>query len=58
MLTGYKTRLGAIGLMLTGLGMVAKSLSEGFSWGEISDGIGLALTGLAAWGIGHKIERQ
>jgi hypothetical protein len=58
MLTGYKTKIGAAGLILTGLGMVAKSLSEGFNWTELSDGIGIALTGLAAWGIGHKIERQ
>jgi hypothetical protein len=58
MLTGYKTKFGAAGMVLTGLGMVAKSLSEGFDWSEISDGIGLALMGLAAWGIGAKIDRQ
>ena len=58
MLTGYKTKISALGLILTGLGMVAKSLSEGFNWAELSDGVGIALTGLAAWGIGAKIDRQ
>jgi len=58
MLTGYKTKLGAAGLILTGLARIANSLSEGFNWSEISEGIGIVAAGFAAWGIGHKIERQ
>ena len=59
MLTGYKTKLGAAGLVLTGLARIAQTLSEGgFNWPEISEGIGLVAAGFAAWGIGHKIERQ
>lgn len=58
MLTGYKTKLGAAGLVFTGLARIAISLSEGFNWSEISEGIGLVATGLAAWGIGAKIDRR
>lgn len=58
MLTGYKTKLGAAGLVLTGLARIATSLSDGFNWAEISEGIGLVAAGLAAFGIGAKIDRQ
>jgi len=58
-LTGYKTILGALAAMLTGLALVARSLSANdVDVDAVLRGISMVGVGLAALGIGHKIERK
>lgn len=59
MLDGLKTKLSAIGLVLTGLGTVLAAVTAegGFSLESAREGLLLALGGLATLGIGHKLEK-
>jgi hypothetical protein len=57
-MTGWKTKIGAAGLILTGLGTVIAGVVDEPMDGElITTGIALISTGLATFGIGHKIEK-
>lgn len=58
MLKGYKTKLGAAGLILTGLAQLVTVLSGDFSPSDLTEGISLIAAGLAAIGIGAKIDRK
>lgn len=59
MLTGYKTKLGAVGLALAGIAMIINSLvSDTPNMQGIMEGAGMVATALAAFGIGNKIERK
>ncbi len=53
---GWKTKLGGVSMILTGLGMAIKGLLEG-EGDSITEGVSLLGMGLAAIGIGHKIEK-
>ena len=57
-MTGWKTKLGGAGLILSGLGaVIAGFVAEPMNGEMIVAGIGMISTGLAAIGIGHKIEK-
>jgi len=53
---GWKTWSGGIGLVLTGVGIILKGLSEG-TFDGMTEGIGFISSGFAVIGIGHKIEK-
>ncbi len=55
-MTGWKTWAAGIGMILTGAGMVAAALS-GNADISMAAGIETMLLGLAALGIGHKIDK-
>ncbi len=59
-MSGWKTKAGGIGMILTGAGSILTALSgaDGFSFDSIQGGIALITGGLAVLGIGHKIEKQ
>jgi hypothetical protein len=63
-MTGWKTKLGAGGMIATGLGMCLGGLSAGGSevgfnpdWVLFGEGIAMINLGIATLGIGHKIEK-
>lgn len=58
MLTGYKTTLGAAGLVLMGLAKIFSAVSGDMNTDDLTEGAGLIAAGLAAFGIGSKIERK
>ena len=58
MFQGYRTTIGAIGLVLAGVARIATSIGNDFSWDEISAGFAAICMGLAAFGIGSKIDRK
>jgi hypothetical protein len=55
-MTGWKTKLGGVSMILTGLGLVIKGVVE-TEGDSITEGISLLGMGFAALGIGHKIEK-
>ncbi len=59
-MSGWKTKAGGIGMILTGAGAILASVSgaDGFSYESIQGGIGMITAGLAVLGIGHKIEKS
>jgi sulfite exporter TauE/SafE len=57
-MTGWKTKAAAAGLILSGLGMIiAGIVAEVTDVTKILEGWTLIMAGLAALGIGHKIEK-
>lgn len=57
-LDGHKTTLGSVGLVLLGLYTIVNTMaSDAPSTDEIMTGVGYISTGLAAFGIGHKVEK-
>ena len=57
---GWKTKVGAIGLVLTGIGTVIGGIDfETFAVDsdKLTTGFGMIGAGLTAFGIGHKIEK-
>ena len=54
---GWKTWAGGIGLILTGLGMIATGVVNDLDLAKIQEGIALVGAGLVAIGLGHKIDR-
>ena len=57
-MTGWKTKLGGAGLILSGIGsIIAGFVAEPMNGEMIAAGMGLIGAGLAALGIGHKIEK-
>ncbi|NIQ92431.1 MAG: hypothetical protein GWN93_27000 [Deltaproteobacteria bacterium] len=55
---GWKTYLGAIGAMLTGIGMIAKVVVESpFNPVEVLDGLLVFTGGLTVLGVGHKLQK-
>jgi len=59
LLQGYKTTLGSVAAILTGLALVVRSLSANdVMWDEVLRGFSIMSVGFAAFGIGHKIERK
>lgn len=58
-MTGWKTKLGGIGLILTGLSMIIAAVSgDHFDVTKIQEGAMTAMSGFAVLGIGHKIEKS
>lgn len=59
MLTGYKTKLGAVGLALAGIAMIISTMtSDAPNMQTVMEGAGMVATALAAFGLGSKIERK
>ncbi len=62
-MTGWKTKIGGIGMIATGIGALANAALNNFDPVAIKDSITMiaagisAFGGLAAIGIGHKIEK-
>lgn len=56
-MTGWKTKLGGLALIFSGLALGIVGVTEGFNMEKIAQGGALIGSGLAAWGIGHKIEK-
>ena len=57
-MTGWKTKLGGAGMILSGLGMLIGGYVANPINGEMmAEGVTLISAGLAAIGIGHKIEK-
>ena len=55
-LDGYKTIIGGIGLILGGLALIAKDVSEG-DFSHIGEGWTMITLGLVALGIGGKVQK-
>lgn len=59
MFKGYKTKLGSVGLALTGVVMIIDTMvSDTPDMKTVMEGAGMVATALAAFGIGNKIDRQ
>lgn len=59
MLTGYKTKFGAVGLALAGIAMIINTMiSDVPNMQIVMEGVGMVATALAAFGLGSKIERK
>jgi len=56
-MTGWKTKLGGIALILTGAGMIATGVANG-NFDVVTQGLALAGGGLTALGLGHKIDKN
>jgi hypothetical protein len=57
-LNGWKAKSGGIGLILTGLGVVASALaSESVDYTQIIEGVIVACNGLGIFGIRVAIDR-
>ena len=57
-MTGWKTKLGGAGMIMAGLGaVIAGFVAEPMNGEMIVGGIALISSGIAALGIGHKIEK-
>ena len=61
---GYKTWVAGFGLIATGAGMVLSAILPalggdlvGVDWPTVQSGIAMMGAGLAAIGLGHKIEK-
>jgi len=50
MLNGYKTKLGALGMILSGAGLITNAVASG-KFDMIGEGVGLISMGLAAYGL-------
>ena len=57
-MSGWKTWVGGIGLILAGLSMIATGVTNNFDLQKIQEGMALVAAGAAAIGIGHKIEKS
>ena len=59
-MTGWKTWVGGIGLILSGAGAILVSFNfETMTFGEgLNQGLAMIGAGFAALGIGHKIEKS
>jgi hypothetical protein len=51
MLNGYKGKIGGIGLILTGLGIIAAGIYNGNVFDVLADGIASIAAGLGIFGI-------
>ena len=57
-MSGWKTWAGGIGLIASGVGMIAQTIaSDEFDMNKIYAGIALIGAGLSTIGVGHKIEK-
>ncbi len=57
-MTGWKTKLAGIGMIVTGLGIVISGLvGDSFDFAKVKEGAQLILAGLAVLGLGHKIDK-
>ena len=59
-LSGYKTLIGGIGLIASGVGMILSAITwEPFQVNgeKITEGVGIIGLGFAAFGLGHKTEK-
>ena len=59
-MTGWKTKVGAIGSIASGVVIIAQAIvvAEGsLDFDKIMDGLVLIAAGFAVFGIGHKIEK-
>jgi hypothetical protein len=54
---GWKTWLGSIGSILTGLGVIVHCITSG-DYSQLNLGIIAISGGIAAIGIGHKVEKN
>jgi hypothetical protein len=56
---GWKTWVGGLGIIFSGLSLaMAGVVSDPMNFDHVMQGLALAGTGLAAIGIGHKIEKS
>jgi hypothetical protein len=59
MMGGWKTWVAAIGLIASGIGMIATGfVAEPMNFDMIVAGWGSIMAGLALVGIGHKLEKN
>jgi len=59
MMSGWKTWVGGLGMIATGIGTVIGGiLAEPLDWAAVEKGIALIAGGIAVLGIGHKIEKS
>ena len=56
-MTGWKTKLGGLALILSGLGLGLVGISEGFDMDKLVQAGAMIGAGFTALGIGHKIEK-
>lgn len=56
-MSGWKTWAGGIGIILTGLAVIANCVATG-DYTHLTEGVLSVLAGLATLGIGHKIEKS
>ena len=56
-MTGWKTWLGGLALILSGAGVLIVGVTDNFDMDKITQGAGMIGAGFAAIGIGHKIDR-
>ncbi len=57
-MTGWKTKLAGAGVILTGIGVViAGLLATPIDYSEVAKGVLTAFGGLAAIGLGHKLDK-
>ena len=57
-MTGWKTKLGAVGIAATGVAMIVEGLvGEAVDPTKVWEGITIISGALAVVGIGHKIEK-
>ena len=57
---GWKTTLGSIGAVLGGIALGLRTLlsEDGMDWDQLMQAWAMTSLGLAAFGIGKKIERK
>jgi len=54
-MTGWKSKVGGVSAILTGLGLIVKEIAEGTY--NFAPGIGFITAGIGGMGIAHKIEK-
>lgn len=58
MLDGYRTYIAAIASILSGIGMIAKGVTDTpFSWELVNQGWVMVVAGLAVFGLGKKLSK-
>ena len=55
MLNGYVTKIGGIGAILTGLGILATGFAAG-DYSRLTEGLTIISGGFVALGIGRKVQ--
>jgi hypothetical protein len=54
---GWKTWTGGIGMILSGAAMIVGGIGDSLDVDAITKGVALIAAGIAALGVGHKVEK-